>query len=397
VKERLRFLPLLGLYISIILIASVDRFESDEARYVQFANNLSHGFYSPEGKISLWSGPGYPIVLLPFALLKLPWLTAKLLNAVFLFLAIIYFYYTLRLYMSERSALLFSYVLGLYFPLLRYIHRLLTEQLAIFLICGFLFHFCRIYRGDKRPGLQILIASIFLGYLALTKIFFGYVILSSLVIYIFLYLWKKREAFKRTVLVYLFALLLCTPYLFYTYNLTGKVFYWGTSGGINLYLMTTDFEGGLGDWSVFKRHKKEIFKGMEGLTAVQIDEELKRRAIINIINKPAVYLRNWLANIGRYLFNYPFSYDIQKTSTYFYIVPNMFIVVLSVLCIYPTYVGRSKIPYELYTFIVFALISFGGNSLLFALNRYFWPIVPIFLFWIAFTLTRILRIEIQQR
>jgi len=288
-------------------------------------------------------------------------------------------------------------MLGLYLPFLRYIHRLLTEPLAIFLVCGFLFHFCRIYRGARRPGLQVLIASLFLGYLALTKIFFGYVILSLLLLCIFLYLWRRSEVFKKTILVCSLAILLCIPYLSYTYNLTGKVFYWGTSGGLNLYLMTTDFEGGLGDWSVFKRHRREIFKGMEGLTAVQIDEELKRRAVINIINKPEVYFRNWLANLGRYLFNYPFSYDIQKTSTYFYIIPNMFIVVFSVLCIYPTFVGRKNIPYELFILIIFAMISFGGNSLLFALNRYFWPIVPIVLFWIAFTMTRVLRIEIKRR
>lgn len=395
-RDKIKLLPLIFLYISIILVASTDTLESDEARYVLFAQNLSHGFYSPQEKISLWSGPGYPVILLSFVLLNLPWLTAKLLNALLLFFAVLYFYHTLLLYMQRRSALFFSYLLGLYIPFLRYIHRLLTEPLAIFLICGFMYHFSKMYRDTRHSRVHLLIASVLLGYLALTKIFFGYVILMGVLFSLFLYLWKKRAIYKRTVLVYLFAIIFCLPYLFYTYNLTGKIFYWGTSGGLNLYLMTTNYEGGLGDWSVFKRHKADIFRGMEGFSAVQIDEEFKRRAINNIIDDPDVYFRNWLANLGRYFFNYPFSYDVQKTSTYFYIVPNMFIVVLAVLCIYPTYAGRRMIPCELYNILLFTIVSIGGNSLLFALNRYFWPIVPMLMLWISFTLTRIVRIEVQQ-
>ena len=392
----MRFLPLLFLYIFIVLIAHTKTFQGDEGRYVMFATNLSNGYYSPLDKVYLWNGPGYPIVLLPFVLLKLPWLAAKLLNPLFLFMAILYFYSTLRLYMMDRPALFISYLLGLYPPLYRYIHWLLTEQLAVFLVCGFLFHFCKLYQINKSSRSHKLLASLYLGYLALTKVFFGYVILSGMLMYLGLYLWQKRTIFKKTLLVYVFALICCMPYLLYTYSLTGKVYYWGNSGGIALYLMSTSYEGGYGDWNVLHKHGHDIYKGINKSSPVEIDEEFKKQAINNIIKNPANYFKNWLANIGRYLFNYPLSYETQKLSSYFYFIPSMFLIVASVICIYPTYLGRKFIPFEIYALLVFGLISFAGSSFVFVLNRQFWPLVPVFVLWISFTLTRIVKISMQE-
>jgi hypothetical protein len=39
---------------------------ADECRYISFAENLLNGFYSPPSpNINLWSGPGFPIILMP--------------------------------------------------------------------------------------------------------------------------------------------------------------------------------------------------------------------------------------------------------------------------------------------------------------------------------------------
>jgi hypothetical protein len=242
----------------------------------------------------------------------------------------------------------------------------------------------------------MLIASAYLGYLALTKMFFGYVILSGMLLYLSLYLWQKRNVFKKTFLVYLLALFCCVPYLFYTYSLTGKIYYWGNSGGIALYLMSTTYEGGYGDWNVLKKHRQDIYKGINKTSHIEIDDEFKKRAINNIVKYPANYLKNCLANIGRFLFNYPLSYETQKLRIYYYLIPNMFLFVMFVLCIYPAYLGRKNIPYEIYAVIVFGLISFTGSSFVFVLNRQFWPLVPVFALCISFTLARSIRIEISQ-
>jgi len=364
---------------------------------VMYATNLSKGYYSPLGKIYLWNGPGYPIVLLPFVIFKLPWLAAKLLNPMFLFAAVIYFYNTLRFYMQERPALIFSFLLGLYPPFFRVIHLLLTEQLAVFLICGFMFHFCKLHHENKNSWTQLIIAFVYLGYLALTKAFFGYVILSGVFLFFALYVWEKADAIKRTFLVYLFALILCFPYLFYTYSLTGKVFYWGNTGGYMLYLMSSPYEGEFGDWFQRKsKHHAEFYKEIEGLSALEQEKMYKKRAIENIVNHPSKYFRNWLANIGRLLFNYPFSYDFQKLSSYFYFIPNMFLFVPLTLCIYPFFRRWDLVPFEIKVLVLFSIVSFAGSTFLNAENRYIWPLVPVFWLWISFTSVKIVKVEIRK-
>ena len=73
VNIMVKFLPLLVLYLILICTFAKDSFHGDEADYVRFAKNLSHGYYSPPDMVDLWFGPGYPLVLLPFVLLDLPW------------------------------------------------------------------------------------------------------------------------------------------------------------------------------------------------------------------------------------------------------------------------------------------------------------------------------------
>lgn len=404
-KNKIKLLPLLFYYSIVVLILYSNNFWGDESRYIMYANNLLNGHYSPVDDVYLWNGPGYPIILVPFIFFKLPWLTAKLLNALFLFMAILYFYSTLRLYIKERNALFYTYILGLYPPFLRYVHQLFTEPAAVFMVCGFMFHFCKAQRDNSLSWPHLLAGSFFLGYLALTKIFFGYVILAGLLLFLFLYLWKKRLFFRKTFLIYLLALIFCLPYLFYTHSLTGKIYFWGNSGGMSWYWMSTPYDNELGDWQwtrkvidnpqLYEKHQ-EFFKSIENLSNLQQDDEFRKRAIENIINHPSKYLKNVLANVGRLLFNYPFSHEKQKMSTYFFMIPNMLLVVVFILCIYPAFLGRKLIPGEIYVLILFGLIALGGSSLLSAYNRQLWPIVPVFFLWISFSLTNLIEIKVKK-
>src|SRR5690348_11128528 len=66
-KPFLAFLPFLLLYAALILFLNNDALFGDEGRYLQFAHNLLHGFYSPPPPdINLWNGPGFPVYLMPF-------------------------------------------------------------------------------------------------------------------------------------------------------------------------------------------------------------------------------------------------------------------------------------------------------------------------------------------
>lgn len=405
-NERLKLLPLLLLYILFVLLASENELSLDEPRYVMFANNLSHGYFSPRNSINLWNGPGYPIVLLPFVLLEASWLSARLLNALLLFGAVLYFDGTLRLYMPERHALRFAYLFGIYPPLFAHLHHLLTEPISLFLICGFVFHFCKLSQSKTGSWLHLILAGFFLGYLALTKVIFGYVILVSLMVTVLLYVWKSTESTKRTVWAFSVALIFCLPYLVYTYSLTGRFFYWANSGGMSLYWMSTPYEAELGDWlswndieedpSLTTNHKV-FFEEVLGLPSIQRDDAFKRQAIRNISENPKKFVFNWVANVGRLLFNYPYSYTPQKLSTFAYLIPNLFIVSLLVLSIYPAYLGRRLIPYEIYFLMGFGIIAFWGSSLLSAYVRHSLPLVPVFYLWISFITTRVLRIEVRQQ
>ena len=404
---KFKFLPLLFLYAFFIFLRSPAILEGDESRYVTHAQNLSRGYFSPPDASELKSGPGYPVALLPVVLLRLPWLMGRMLNALFLFLAVLYFFSTLRLYIQERLAFSLSYLFGLYPFFLKYIHLMYSETFTLFLICGFLFHFCKTYADGARSWLQGLAAALYLGCSALTKVFFGYVILVGLLFYSMLTLWRKTQALRKVSLIYLGALLFCVPYLLYTYSLTGKVFYWAIYGGSNLYWMTTPYEEELGDWRgggvghlqqsgtpQLMAHHGRFFEELTPLSPVEWDARLKAQALENIYHHPGKFIKNWVCNVGRMLFNYPYSYTPQRMGTLFNIWINMFIVVFSILCVYPSYAVREKMPFEIFALLFFGIISFFGSSLLAAYERHFRVLVPIFALWIAVTFTRLMKIRV---
>jgi hypothetical protein len=77
---------------------------------------------------------------------------------------------------------------------------------------------------------------------------FGYVLLAALVIGAIAWLASRDDMHKRATLAVGLALVFCLPYLGYTSALTGQPFCWATSGGIQLYWMSSPHEGEKGDW-----------------------------------------------------------------------------------------------------------------------------------------------------
>ena len=161
----------------------------------------------------------------------------------------------------------------------------------------------------------------------------------------------------------------------------------------------------MGDWfsdeSVKQRPElsqhRVFFESISNLSPVEKDDALKKRALENISQYPLKFFSNWLANIGRLFFSYPFSYTPQKLSTYFYLLPNMFIFVLLIFSIYPAILRYRFIPFELFALALFVIIAFGGTSLLSAYDRQFRPLIPIVFFWLSFIYIRVLNISIRPR
>jgi hypothetical protein len=390
------FIGLFFLYVGITLAFSVTTFQGDEDRYVMFANNLVNGFYSPPDSINLWNGPGYPIILAPFAALGIPWIWAKLLNSLFLIIAVTYFWRTLRAYVPARGAYAAAILLGLYPPFLRELHVLLTETFVYFLVCGFLFYFSQLIAGSNRSNRLMLLSSVFLGYLALTKVIFGYIIALLFIISALGYLLKRKRERGLTALVSTGALIVCLPYLIYTYTITGRIFYWSNAGGMSLYWMSTPYENEYGDWfssrdvaenpSLASHHGRFFSKLSTIKDGVTMDDRFKEAAVQNISAHPIKYFKNWLANVGRLLFSYPFSYTPQKLSTYFYLIPNSFLFCISMLLLYPYMAHWRTVPREAHFVFGLFLVSFAASSLLSAYDRQFSPLVPMLALWMAIVL-----------
>lgn len=403
-RPILILLPLLGLYLAIAVAGSSSTFGGDEGGYVENAYRMVHWQGVSALDHHLWWGPGYSLVLVPFILLRLPWTAAKILNAGFLFGAILYFHALMRRYVGGTAALIAAFALGLYPPLMREVPHLLSENLVFFLVCSLMFHWCKLFDHGKNFRLHLAAASAFLAYLALTKVFFGYVIATVLVLSSVLFLWRRMAATRNALLVSLLALVCCVPFLTYTYRLTGRPFYWGTSGGMSLYWISSPYPDEFGSWFSVKdvRERDELaphrafFATLDGLSDVEQDDAYKRQALYNITHSPSKFVKNWAANIGRLLFSYPFSFGSDRLSTYFYLAPNMFLIVLFLLTLIPATLRPKTIPAEIWCLLIFDLIAFGGTTLLSSVDRQFRPLVPILLAWSSIVYFRVLKIEFRE-
>lgn len=412
----LLFSPFLVLFALIVFKFHTDAFEGDESRYYQFARNLLDGFYSPPAPdINLWNGPGYPIILMPFVALGLPLISITLLNALLQYLSIALLFKSVRRYASYPKALAICICWGLYYTAYIQLPEMYTESLMYFLITLFIWSLTKAFQDDDRR--YVLLSGLVAGYIVLTKIIFGYVILLMLGIYLILWLAKKEKEYRVCCKILGIAFLVFLPWLIYTYNLTKKPFYFGNSGGVLLYWMSTPHDGEMGDWkepdmttrykpgspvpsngnAMLKKNHQENHSEIFRYTGVERDEAYKRIAIDNIKRNPAKFIKNWIANLGRLLYDFPNSYVFQNTNQLFKLPPNTATVFLSILCLIPTLLNWRKIPFQIRFLLFFVLIYLAPTTLLSAYSRFFTVIVPVLLLWIAYIIQKTMRLRIRFR
>ena len=226
-----KLLPILILYFIFFFVLANNSIEwGDQGRYAGYAENLTRGFYAPADTLLLWSGPGYPLILVPFAALHIPWFYAKMLNPVFMFLTVCIIFIIFRKYASEKASLFFAYMFALYPSFYEEMQYLLTEPFVRFLVVIFAFFMFKWFK--KGRYIDMVFAAVFCAFIALTKVFFGYVMLMMLLLGLILARWNI--ICRKMAGVYAIGLLFCLPYLLYTYSLTGKLFYWGRQAKIGL-------------------------------------------------------------------------------------------------------------------------------------------------------------------
>jgi hypothetical protein len=324
-----------------------------------------------------------------------------LLNPFLLYFSLIINFKTFSIYSSKKIAVLFTVLLGLYFPVFEMLPAILTECLTWFLISLICFLLIKTFNKPDLSWKLIILSSFSIAYLAMTKVIFGYAILFMLLASAVIFLFPKfRPSAKRSVLIFLFSFIFCLPWLFYTYSLTNKPFYWGNAGNMSLYTMSTPYANELGDWGSESElqenpNHKIFMDSVLKLTALERDEAYKKAAIKNISSHPRKFFSNWVANIGRLLFSYPYSNKTQNVKTYFTVVPNMFVIVFIVLIFPVSIIYYKRIPKGLFFLLLFMLIYLLGSSFLGAYRRMFYVTLPFWYFYISFVISNIISIRIK--
>jgi hypothetical protein len=408
--EPLKLLPLLGLFAIAAWAGAAGDFDGDGWRYLQNARNLMHGGFAGPETLMFWNGPGYPLFILPWVALGAPLALARLANAAVLYLAVAHCQGALRALGLRRRSLLYAYAIGL----LLFLHgpllgSLMSESLAAYCACGAAWHYARSAAGP-RPRRHLVLAGLHLGGLALTKVFFGYVLEAGLIAALIGWALLRRapeaaRAARRGACACVVGLLFCVPWLAYTWSQTGKAHLWSNSGGWQAWYFSWPEKEYRGDWlnwqavleheGYFKPHMDEL-RAVLRLDPVAQDSTLKAWSRANCRAHPGACLTHWRANVNRMVFGYPVTAYAgggaelaTGNRSFVYALPFF----LFAAALVPGWLGRRALRPEAHGILAMAAIALGGTSLLSAIPRQVFPMLPWMMLWCALVAEQALRIE----
>ena len=387
-----------AIFCSIVIKFQDSNLIGDEKRYLEHAHCILNFKFTPDDAYMwLWNGPGYPIILSPIvAFFEDPILVARLLNAFLLASSLYIFFKALRFVVSKRIAVLAFIAFANYFLIWKSLPLIMTEIPILFFICLIIYFLLR----PKKGKYDMVIIAILFAYTAMIKIAFGYVITASSVFFILYYFIVKRDSyFLQISKTFAISLLFCLPWLGYTFNKSGKLFYWAASGGMNLYWISNPTIGEYGEYmdSSFesaigvpeskigfeKSHGEEIRRIERDFKYGDRDDEFKLVAKKNIKKYPKAFLKNLICNIGRFFFNYPYSYYKQRPSTLVNVFINGpilgFIFISLIILLFNLRSTSSPL-------IVLVTVMFGYmaiNFLVGGMIRMFYILIPILFSWFA--------------
>jgi hypothetical protein len=257
----------------------------------------------------------------------------------------------------------------------------------------------------------MLAAGFSLGYVALTKVIFGYVIVFILIASLLVYLVNKVKTDSRKFLyISLCSIITALPYLLYTYQLTGRVLYWGNSGGMSLYWITTPYPLEYGTWNsedfdanrleeskdqlinstelLMKNHGKDI-EYVKQFVGVEKDDAYKKIAIENIKKNPGKYLKNVMSNLSCLFFGFPTNYTLERPLSkvwYFSIIYSLTLLALVLMIL-----KWKCISFDIKIIFIVLIVYMIGSALVSGSNRQLIVVVPIILIWIAYLFQRFFR------
>jgi 4-amino-4-deoxy-L-arabinose transferase-like glycosyltransferase len=396
--------PFLLVFLLVPLLAPYnENLYDDEGAYVGLAKLVAHGHLltgrdtlvgGGNAPPNLWFGPGLPLVLAPLVKLHASLTALRLVGPICLFAALLVFFALLRLFVPLRAALLGSLAFALYLPFYTVIAFVHTEPLAVLFVTSTLYLAVR-YEREGRLLQLVLAAAAFAG-LVVTRVAYGWILSVLLVAAAVSYAVRRDRRRRRLVLVLALAFVLCIPWLAYTRSVTGKTFYWGSSGALSLYWMSSPSPRDRGDWhganDVFRdpglAAHRTFFRRLVGLDLNAQNRVLEHRAWRNIRGHPFKFARNVVDNISRMWLNRPYSFKSARATSLVYALPNVLVLAGLALAAALTLRRRRRLDRLAVEIGAFALTAFGLHALLAAYPRMLIPLVPIALLAIVTGVSR---------
>jgi hypothetical protein len=179
---------------------------------------------------------------------------------------------------------------------------------------------------------------------------------------------------------------LCLPWLGYTYSVTHHPFYWGSSGAMSLYWMSSPAPQDVGDWhgaaDVFSdpdlTPHRPYFRSLIGLDLNAQNHSLEHRALHNVRKHPFKFAQNVADNISRMWLNLPYSFKSARLTSLGYALPNLLLLAGLVAAGVSGLRRRTGRPgYTAAWMGAFAVVALGLHSAFSAYPRMLIPIVPI--------------------
>jgi len=374
----------------------------DEARYIEYATNLTQGFYVTDEEPNFVNGPAYPIVLMPFVGGGSAWLWARLLNAFFMAGAVGFVWLTVRQYAGSAWAFAGAALTGFHPTLLWMGFSLMSEPLSTFTLTGFVWSFTHALR--ERRWTWTLLAALFFGWLILTRVFFGHVLMATSVLCFMLLIIKDwRPALLRALFILGGAFLFCTPYLAYTQAKTGQALCWSTNSGELLYWMSSHHEGENGHWfgKADVRELPEVaplhdafYQEVLKRPILEREAMLKSAALANFKSNPARIGYNWVCNLTRLAFGFPRSHQPEELRTILLIIFNGPIIFMAMVAGIIGLWHWKTVPVEIWLLMGMTAFYLGGTTLAPSLPRYFVLMVPVLWVGIAQVWSRHIRVTV---
>jgi hypothetical protein len=394
----------LVLYVAMAFITQEPALEGDEIRYVNDALNLKRGEFGQPGENHFIGGPGYGSLLMPFTRPE-NWIWGRCMNAVYLAGAVWLLFGLIERWSSQAWAAVASLAIGTHPAIAKWVTYLMSEPVSLLCVVGIMVGVENLLLSKARSGRWVVVTGLVFGWLILTRVIFGYVALALLVIAFGLMLVHRpwRATWQRLVAVCLVALVVCVPYLSYTYAKTGRLMCWSTTGGEMLYWMTSTRDGERGSWfdvtqvasmPELEAHR-EFYLSTFALPGPERDRVLSARAMEQLKANPVGVAYNWICTQVRQWFGFPRAFHVEGLTRALYLLWNgpLVLGLLVMLCVgWRRVLSMGPVPTVL---LLFAAIYYGGMSLAPGQPRYLVIILPVLWFWLAVAFTRWLSVSLK--